>query len=280
MRRTQAAALSLFILFSPRHGAAQEPPAEISGRELGRRALEITLAYVKDRDPDVRGMAAAVLGQAGNKSAAGILKKLLADPDKHARINAAEALWKLGEPSGLKAVYAIIGDEPARNAEGDSPLAELRIISRNKLREHAIEAFARMKGDKAGTMLYELKNDRFGTIRDAAARELARLGYAEEMTQFLEATGSEDEGIRFQGASILASICSPAAAERLAALLTPNESMRVRIAALDGIKCSGGGKAALKTLLELADDPNPTLRFKAVSALGSVRDGKAFEKLK
>jgi HEAT repeat protein len=56
--------------------------------------------------------------------------------------------------------------------------------------------------------------------------------------------------------------------------------MRVRIAALDALKCSQGGKAAVPELLKLAEDPNPTIRFKAVSSLSSIRDGKAFEKLK
>ena len=56
--------------------------------------------------------------------------------------------------------------------------------------------------------------------------------------------------------------------------------MRVRMAALDAVKCSGGGKAVLPILLKLADDPNPTIRFKAVNALASVHDEKTLEKLR
>ena len=44
---------------------------EISNKDLGRKALETALSYIKSQDPDVRGMAADVLGQTGNKAAAG-----------------------------------------------------------------------------------------------------------------------------------------------------------------------------------------------------------------
>ena len=56
--------------------------------------------------------------------------------------------------------------------------------------------------------------------------------------------------------------------------------MRVRIAALDAIKCMSDKKRALPELLKLADDGNPTLKFKAVSALSSIPDAKAFAKIK
>lgn len=277
---TRIAKASLVVLFAGGVALGQEIPEEVSNKDLGRKALEVTLSYVRSRDSDIRSMAADVLGQAGNKSAAGILRKMLSDSDKHTRIAAAEALWELGDTSGMKIIFGIIGDAPAQGPENSSPLAELKIISHNKIRERAIEAFARIKRDKAADMLFKLKNDRFGSIRDAAARELARLGHTEELTQFLEAIAGEDESMRFQGASILAKICAQSAAEPLSALLTPANSMRVRIAALDAIKCAQGGKTALPELLKLSDDPNPTLKFKAVSALSSIRDKKAYEKLK
>lgn len=253
---------------------------EISNKELGRKALETALSHVKSPDADVRSMAADILGQTGNKAAAGVLKKMLADADKHTRINAAEALWNLGDQSGLKVVYSVIGDVPAQGPIGNSPLVELKIISQNKIREHAIEALARMKGDKAADMLFNLKNDNYGSIRDVAARELARLGYSDELAQFLDALTSEDEAMRFEGASILGKICNSGAVEALKGLMAAEQSMRVRIAALDALRCMSDKKRALPELLKLADDANPTIKFKAVSALSTVPDKKAFEKIK
>jgi len=253
---------------------------EISNKDLGRKALETTLSYMKSPDSDIRGLAADILGQTGNKSAAGVLRKMLADPDKHTRINAAEALWNLGDPSGLKVVYAVISDVPAQGPVGNSPLVELKIISQNKTREHAIEALARMQDEKAGDMLFNLKNDNYGSIRDAAARELARLGYSDELTQFLNALTNEDEAVRFEGASILGKICNSDAVEPLKGLLTTEKSMRVRIAALDALKCMSGRRNALPELLKLADDANPTIKYKAVCVLSAIPDKKAFEKIK
>ena len=37
-------------------------------------------------------------------------------------------------------------------------------------------------------MLFNLKNDNYGPIRDAAAKELARLGDSDELAQFLDAS--------------------------------------------------------------------------------------------
>ncbi|OGR41322.1 MAG: hypothetical protein A2X28_08875 [Elusimicrobia bacterium GWA2_56_46] len=252
----------------------------LSDKELGRKALETVLTQIKSRDSDVRGMAVDILGQTGNKSAAGVLRKLLSDADRHTRLSAAEALWNLGDLSGLKAVYAVINDIPAQGTLVNSPLAELKIISQNKIREHAIEALARMQGEKASDALFSLKNDTYGSIRDVAARELARLGYADELAQFVDAVGSEDEAIRYEGANMLAKICNPDTVEPLRALLGGERSMRVRIAALDAMKCMNGKKNALPELLRLADEPNPTIKFKAVAALGIIRDKKAFEKLR
>ena len=47
---------------------------------------------------------------------------------------------------------------PPAAAPADNPLAELKAISQNKIREHAIEAFSRMKGEKAETVLLKLKD--------------------------------------------------------------------------------------------------------------------------
>ncbi|OGS56188.1 MAG: hypothetical protein A3J79_10890, partial [Elusimicrobia bacterium RIFOXYB2_FULL_62_6] len=159
-------------------------------------------------------------------------------------------------------------------------LVELKIISQNKIREHAIEAYARIKDKKASELLFKLKNDTYGSIRDVAARELSRLGYADEMGQFLAALENDDEAIRYASAKVFADICNSDAVEPLTALLMKESSARVKIAALDALKCMDGRKAALNELLRLADDANPSIQFKAVGALSAIRDIKVFEKLK
>ncbi|OGR41489.1 MAG: hypothetical protein A2X35_10810 [Elusimicrobia bacterium GWA2_61_42] len=267
----------IFSLLSPLACGAQAP----SRAELGRKALATVVTHLKSDDSDVRALSAEILGDAGNKSASGILRKLLADKDKYVRIAAARSLWELGSPAGVKTLYAIINDVPAQGpiAVTNSPLVELKVISQNKIRAKAMETLVRMKRDKAADVLFKLKNDNYGTIRDAAARELAKIGYEEELVQFTEALASEDEAIRYESAGVMGKICSAATAEPLKNLLAAEKSVRVRMAALDALKCSPGKKEALEELLKLADDPNPTLKYKAVSVLSAIKDGRAQAKL-
>ncbi|HAH31939.1 MAG TPA: hypothetical protein DCL44_06465 [Elusimicrobia bacterium] len=250
-----------------------------SDKELGTKALEAVITNIKNEDSDIRAMAAEVLGNAGNKAAVKMLTGLLTDINKHVRITAAEALWRLGNPSGLKTVYAIINDVPAKEPVNHSPLIELKTISQNKIREHAIEAIVYMKGAKAEKLLFSLKNDAFGTVRDVAARELSSLGYNEEMTQFLDALDSEDEAVRYQSAAVFSKICNAAALPKLKELLGKEVSIRVKTAVLDAIACIPERKSAAQALLLLADDKNPTVQYKAIVALAGIKDKKVSAKL-
>jgi len=56
--------------------------------------------------------------------------------------------------------------------------------------------------------------------------------------------------------------------------------VRVRLAALDAMKCEPGKKAAADVLLKLADDANPALKLKAVSALAGIKDESVKFKLR
>ncbi|MDO8805441.1 MAG: HEAT repeat domain-containing protein [Elusimicrobiota bacterium] len=269
--------MAILIIIPALPGQAQS----FSKKELGRKALQTVVDQLKSDDSDVRAQAAEILGGAGNKAAAGMLKNMLGDRDKYVRIAASRALWELGSPAGMKVVLGIINDAPAQGpiAVTNTPLVELKIISQNKIRAKAIEAYAWLKGEKGADLLYKLKNDNYGPIRDAAARELARLGHDEELAQFTEALGAEDEAIRYESASVLSKICHSSAAEPLAKLLAAEKSVRVRMAALDALKCTPSKIEAAAVLIKLTDDTNPTIKYKAVSALGGIKDAKVKEKL-
>lgn len=252
-----------------------------SKKELGTKALRTVVDHLKSDDSDVRALASHILGEAGNKAAGGMLRKMLGDKDKYVRISAARALWQLGSPAGMKDILAIINDVPAQGPipVTNNPLVELKIISQNKIREKAIETYAWMKGEKSAALLYGLKNDSYGPIRDAAARELARLGRSEELAQFTAALADGDEAIRFESCGVLGKVCHPSATAPLAALLAAETSMRVRMAALDALKCSPSRGEASALLLKLSEDENPTIKYKAVTALGGIKDNKVKARL-
>ncbi|MBI5744269.1 MAG: HEAT repeat domain-containing protein [Elusimicrobia bacterium] len=272
-----AVLLTILLLLSP--GLCRGEA--LSRAELGRKALGLVVTQIKSGDSEVRAQAAEILGAAGNPSASPLLKRLLGDKDKYVRIAAARALWELGSPSGRKTVDASINDVPAQGPipVTNSPLVELKVISQNKIREKAMEALAAMKGKKAADDLFGLKNDNYGTIRDAAARELAKLGYDEELAQFTDALSSEDEALRYEGAMTMAKVCSASAAGALKGLLQGEKSVRVKMAALDAMKCNPDRKDAAAELLKLADDENPTIKYKAAAVLGTLKDERAKAKL-
>lgn len=255
--------------------------APLSRSELGRKALSIVVAQLKSDDSDLRAQAAEILGATGNKAAIPMMKSLLGDRDKYVRIAAARALWELGSPTGIKTIYAIINDIPAQGTVPvtNSPLVELKVISQNKVRTKAMEALVAMKGKDASDVLYKMKNDNYGTIRDAAARELAKLGNEDELTQFTDALASEDEAVRYESAMVMAKLCVPAAAGFLKVLLPGEKSVRVQMAALDALKCNPSKRDALEEVLKLADSQNPTLKYKAVAVLSGIKDAKAQAKL-
>lgn len=269
--------LAILIALPVLPGQAQS----VSKKDLGRKALQTVVSHLKNDDSDVRALAAEILGGAGNQAAMGVLKTMLEDRDKYVRISAARALWELGSPAGMKVLLGIINDVPGQGpiTVTNTPLVELKIISQNKIREKAIESYAGIKGEKGADLLYKLKNDTYGPVRDAAARELARLGHDEELAQFIEALGAEDEAIRYESATGLSKICSGAAAGPLAKLLAAEKSVRVRMAALDALKCSPSKDEAAEVLIRLADDQNPTIKYKAVSALCGIKSAKVKMKL-
>lgn len=262
--------------------AALPGPAQAqTKKELGPKALRIVVEHLRSDDSDLRSLAAEILGEAGNKAASGTLRRMLSDRDKYVRIAAARALWQLGSPAGLKTITSIISDVPGQGPipVTNNPLVELKIISQNKIRAKAIETYAWMRSDKAAELLYKLKNDTYGPIRDAAARELARLGNNSELAPFMAALEDEDEGMRYEAAVLFSKICHPSAADRLAKIAAEDMSVRVRMAALDALKCSPGRKGVADELLKLAEDENPTIMYKAVSALGGIRSSKVSKKL-
>lgn len=231
------------------------------------------------KNSDIRALSCEILGEIGNKSAAKLLKKKLRDASAHARIAAAGALYKLGDKSGLKVLYSIINDVPGKKPILNNPLLEMKIISKNKIREKAIETLAEILGGDSKEVLFALKRDSYGIVRDAAARELARLGENSETARFVYALEDEDDGIRYEAAKSVARICSGKTLEAMRNLMKIETSMDVKMAVFDYFLCLGDKDKLFMDMLKISLSKNPTIKFKAVLVLAGMDDGKAGEKL-
>ncbi|HEU4382981.1 MAG TPA: HEAT repeat domain-containing protein [Anaeromyxobacteraceae bacterium] len=119
---------------------------------LGAPAVPALLARLGGWGPQVRGAAAEILGEIGDRRAEGALAVLLGDADGNVRAAAAEALGKAGGPGAAAALLGAL--------ERDDAAARLA----------ALDALERLGAAPSAVRLAELARDR--TLRRAAYRLL------------------------------------------------------------------------------------------------------------
>lgn len=248
-------------------------------KKLGRKALTLIVREMKNPDSDIRMLSCEILGKIGNKAATKILINSLQDVSKHVQISAAEALHKFGEPAALKVILDIINDAPGKKPIANTPLLQMKEISKNKIRESAIEAIVRLLDEDSRNLLYNLKIDNYPAIRDVASRELAMLGDDREMRHFIYALESKDEPIRYEAALSLSKICSSDSIEPVKIALKRETSMRVKIAILDFFLCVRGRKSFMEDMLKLSSSRNATIRFKSTLALANIKNKKVLKRM-
>ena len=168
--------------------------AKTINEELGKKALKTIVTEIRNSDSDIRMLSCDILGKIGNKAAVKLLKNRLNDVSKHVQISAAEALYTLGDKSALKTILNLINDVPGKKPIANTALLQMKVISRNKIREKAIEAVVRILEENSMDLLYSLKSDSYGIIRDAAAsiepRNLRSWRGAPTMASDIETSGT------------------------------------------------------------------------------------------
>jgi len=243
-------------------------------------ALNTIVSHLKNSDSDVKAYAIEALSKTHNSKLIPIIKKYLDDPSKYVQISAVKAMWELGEVKYVSKLADIINDTPKENIYKNDPLTQIKIISQNKIREKAIEAMVDLSGIKASKFLLELKeNDNFPQIRDVASRELAKIGFKDELTNFYQALNSNDEEIRNQAAQDLIRICPDEAGEILIAI-KKEKSIRVKILMIESLKCAKLNSKDEEDVIKFIDDENQTIRYKAIFILVNSNSQKVLEKLK
>jgi HEAT repeat protein len=144
--------------------AAQALPHGVAGMallDLGTTALPQLRDALMDDDPDVRSLAAEIVGVHGDIAAAPALEVLLRDPEEDAAVReaAAGALGRIGSPTST---------EPLARALTESPALRLQRVS--------AEALGRIGDPVAAVPLLAGMASPDVAIRTACADALARLG--------------------------------------------------------------------------------------------------------
>lgn len=244
-----------------------------------RTALETIVKYLKSDNSDIKSYAIEALSKTNETKLIPLLKKYLDDKNRYVVIAAAKALWNLGDNSGIKKLYEIAENIDDIDITKNDPLTQLKIISTNKIREKAISTIAEIEGIKSRNLLIKIKeNDLFGQMRDAATRELARIGYRNEIETFYNALKSEDEEIRNQAAENLSKIC-PEDGSKIIDALKKEKSLRIKLILLDSLKCSRLSSKEEDDILKFITDENQTLKIKAITVLTNSSNDKIISKL-
>jgi HEAT repeat protein len=242
------------------------------------RALALLIDLCKDKDPDLRAVAAQML-------------------ERHA--------WGKLNEAQQAVVAVLLGKWKVVLGLGEAalePLAEVLRSGNRQDRPHALETLAALGGEQAGRLVIKAAKDTDPSVRIQAVRLLATMTLPEAAEALGAALDDRDPQVRAAAAEALAragrGVNDPAGLVRLAVASGRwGEVIALGAAAVPAIlECvaQGGARAqalaalveigppAVPAVLELAGSAEPSNRAAAAEALGELRDNRvqsALEKL-
>lgn len=222
-------------------GNEDERVSSVSANELceiGEPAVDPLIKALKDDNPQVRSLAAQILGMIGDKKATNSLIEALRDSVPEVRMNAA---FSLGELQATEAV---------------EPLIELLEDENGEVVRYTVIALGMLKDPRATEPLCEvLKRDDASTSYDGDSD--------------MRYTGNSN--IRSEAVFALGETGDPRAVDTLLDLLADKEVGSSAASSLGRIK----GEYVFEKLIKLLDSKNPTTRTNAVAVYENIQDPNA-----
>ena len=151
--------------------------------KIGEPAVKPLTQALKDRDEDVRGRAAVILGQIGDARAVEHLTQVLKDKDPDVRREAKIALEKI-KVRELKKKRDIDGLIRALKHQVEG------------IRQKAAAALGRIGDKRAVEPLIQTLRDRHSNVRAASAFALALIGDARAVEPLTQALKDKDKDVR------------------------------------------------------------------------------------
>ena len=177
--------------------------------KIGEPAVEPLIRALKDENQFVRWGAAMALGEIGDKRAVEPLINALKDEDSDVRMEAAEALDQMGWKPGYateKAYYLVAKKEWDEAVKLGEPAVE-PLINALKSRWEAAAAEALVKiGEPAVEPLIHALKDEDSDVRAAAAMALGKIGDERAVEPLTEALEDESYQVREAAKKALADI--------------------------------------------------------------------------
>ena len=255
----------------------------------GERGVDVLISALAADDVDVRCIAAAALGETGNRRAVTPLSALLDRDGDAASVVApvvASALGAIGSPAALPALDRLLDDprvgvrQAAIGAinsvanDATQSLAARLLVDPSAFRREAGAKIAGYFGFAAcADAMLALCHDGDEAVRRAAVEHLSLLSDPRAEEILTEALRDECPSIRAAAAKALATFDAPGIEGLLERALSDPDMWVRYFAARSTRRRSGIGPTLLARLGELAKgDPLPPVRLAAIDALGSVAD--------
>lgn len=252
--------------------------------EYDQGAVGPLIFALKDKNPDVRCMAARALLRYDDSKAVEPLIAILRDQVPLARAAAAETLGRLGDPKAIPPLVTLLRDvDPivrgiavrSLNRLSWRPASEpdrvLQILAMGNLQE-----LVAMGPEGVGHLLETLRN---GTPNKqyAAVKALGQVSDGRVLPAMQEALKKNVPAVRAAALGVLESLADPQVYPEIERLLQ-DEAPIVRNAAVEAATMCGG-RNAVPSLLKCLKDPSWEVRQAAAKALGVLGDSSAVEDL-
>ena len=262
-----------------RRGAARDlsrMPSSVA-RQLLSRAL-------RDRDPEVRLLAGAVVLEHAFEEAAPVALQWLSDTDPRVRALAAQVLARLGPSQEAIAPLARVLSDPSPVARKNAARALARARSVDAARVllnhlddaneefqlEVIDALAALGEEAAVLPLIAKVQDGRAKVRRRAIRALSGLAGADRASgALLLALSDSDPEVRVAAIRALGEIGATDAVDALEEVLLRDREIPVRVAALNAL-VSLSSPRAFRLAIQMLDHPRHELRSEALARLSET----------
>lgn len=251
--------------------------------EMGHKAVQPLIGELPRGNETVKEGIAKVLGEIGDRSAAGHLIQLLTDPNGHVREAAALALGKIKDPSSARAILDLLTDQYVSVQESAlealvllhspfivSRLLELLTSEKPSLRNHAVRILGKMKAVEAIPKLSFAIKDEEPQVRRVAIEALGSFETPEINPLLILGLADEDQSVRLTALSTIVKRQGIDLFQHIDPLLT-DENIWVRTAAVRALG-EQGGETAQSLLIGMLKDKVGIVQIASIESLAKFHD--------
>jgi len=237
----------------------QQMAAAALGQQGDRRAVQSLVAALRDKNETVCASAAEALGQLeASQAVEPLISVLLTRKEAAARTSAAAALGELGDRRAIKSLIVALKDQE------------------KSVRRNATTALGQLRAKEAIEPLLKVCAER--DVQESAVEALAQIGRPALLPLIMALQDGAREG-RICAIRVLGQIGGAEAVKALVATLRNDQDKIVRISAARALRQIGSSEAIKALITALRSDKDESVRTRLVIELGQLESGRAVQAL-